>query len=190
MPATHSSTRRWIQYAYTILPFMLAGLCGCPSTQPPDPAVRYIAFGDSSTQGPAERDYPAILGELLDVPADAVALEGRHGETAAEGLDRLRQMLSRDTYPNAHTLLYWQGATAIIDFIEEQDPFLIYSPMDADYPYPSELDALLDDIQADIESAIDQAHDAGLTVYIANYFKGREVLQPCDPLLLNIILPN
>jgi hypothetical protein len=168
---------------------MLIGIFGCPEIQPPDPAVRYIAFGDSSTEGPADRDYPVILRELLGEPADSFAVEGEDGETAAEGLDRLRLIFSRDLYPNAHTLLYWEGAAAVIDFIEEVDGLLVFSPLAAGYPYSNELDIRLDRVQANIEAAVAEAHSAGLNVYVASYFKGREVTQPCEPLFLNVILP-
>jgi hypothetical protein len=168
---------------------MLISALGCPDIQPPDPAVRYIAFGDSSTDGPADRDYPLILRELLGEPAASFAVEGEGGETAAEGLDRLRLILSRGRYPNAHTLLYWEGAAAVIDFIEEVDPLLLFSPTAADYPFSNGLDTTLDRVQANIEAAVAEARGAGLTVYVASYFRGREALQPCEPLFLNVILP-
>ena len=49
-----------------IAAFVLVG--GCADFRLPDPAVVYVAFGDSSTAGPSERDYPDILRELLGEP--------------------------------------------------------------------------------------------------------------------------
>jgi len=169
---------------------MLVGVVGCPEIQIPDPAVHYIAFGDSSTDGPAERGYPEILRDMLGEAAETFAQEGKGGETARDGLDRLGMILSKDLYPNAHTLLYWQGAAAIIDFIQEVDGLLLFSPAAAAYPFSSELDKTLDRVQVDIEAAIAQARAAGLTVYVATYFFSREAIQPCEPLFLDVILPG
>ena len=173
-----------------VLPLMLIGVAGCPDIQLSDPAVRYIAFGDSSTDGPAERDYPEILGDMLGETAETFAQEGESGETAEDGLDRLRMILSMGLYPNAHTLLYWQGATSVIDFIQEMDGLLLFSPTAASYPFSSELVATLDRVQADIEAAVAEARAAGLTVYVATYFLSREAIQACDPLFLDVMLPG
>ncbi len=194
MPVCRSASRRSrktpIRSARAVLPLMLIGVAGCPEIQLPDPAVRYIAFGDSSTDGPADRDYPEILREMLGEAAETFAQEGESGETARDGVDRLRMILSMGLYPNAQTLLYWQGAAAIVDFIQEVDGLLLFSPTAAGYPFSSQLDTTLDHVQADIEAAVAEARAAGLTVYVATYFLSREVVQPCEPLFLDVILPG
>lgn len=94
-----------------------------------------------------------------------------------------------DIYPNAHTLLYWEGAGGIIDFITQVDGLLLRSPNDSGYPYTSQLNERLDNIQTHIESAIQAAQEKGLKVYIATYFFSPEIIARCDRLLLNTILP-
>ncbi len=175
--------------------FSLALFCsgiGCSENDllVPDPAVRYLAFGDSATSGPANRDYPDILVELLGQAPETFAKQGKGGETTSEGLERLRQLISLKIYPNAHTLLYWEGGADIIDLIQEVDGLLLFSPTASDYPDSERLLETLDDIQADMETAITEGQAAGLTVYVATYFSLREALAQCDPLLLNIILPS
>lgn len=175
---------------WSLLAVVLAGVAGCPEVQVPDPAVRYVAFGDSSTDGPSERDYPDILREQLGEAPETFANEGKGGETAADGLERLDMLFSMDLYPNAHTLFYWQGAAAVIDFIQQVDPLLLLSPNSPNYPFSEQLSTLLDNVEANIREAIGRAQTAGLTVYVATYYTGREALQPCDALFLDIILPG
>lgn len=156
----------------------------------PDPAVRYIAFGDSTTAGPAERDYPDILRELLGEPVETFANEGKSGESAEEGLVRLDVLLSRRIYPNARVLLYWEGGKAIVEFTEDYDPFLVFSADDPAYPYAEELEEVLTEAQTTIEQAIGSAVDAGLVVYIATYFPLAPDFTECDALPFDIILPS
>lgn len=68
---------------------ILGALAGCADIPLPDPAVGYIAFGDSSAAGPAERDYPDILREMLGESPEAFANQAKSGESADEGLERL-----------------------------------------------------------------------------------------------------
>jgi lysophospholipase L1-like esterase len=74
---------------------------------------RYVAFGDSITQGFAddpnrvEKGYPPRLESLLNtrgVPADVIN-EGLGGETTAEGLIRLESVLQRDAGSNVFLLM-------------------------------------------------------------------------------------
>ena len=119
----------------------LALATGCVEIGVPDPAVRYVAFGDSTTAGPSSRDYPDILRELLGLPAETFANEGMGGETTDEGLSRLESLLAGDIYPEAEFLLFWEGGNDITDFIQETDPFLFFSPTDADYPFTSAINS-------------------------------------------------
>lgn len=155
----------------------------------PDPAVLYIAFGDSSTAGDSDTGYPQFLPDLLGRPADTVVNQGKSGETTAEGLERLDQILSLDIYPNAHTMMYWAGGIDILDFIREVDGLLLWSPSASNYPFSDRLSKRLDEIQANIETSISRGQSAGLNVYVATYFLSREVIAPCEPLLLSVILP-
>jgi lysophospholipase L1-like esterase len=155
----------------------------------PDPSVRYVAFGDSSTAGRAGRAYPEILSALLGQPADAVANQGQGGETTGAGLHRLRRLISRAIYPNAETLLYWQGGADIVNLVRQVDGQLLVSPSELDYPYAARLAATLDRVQANIEAAITEGQAAGMTVCVATYFSLRETTAECDPLSLDVIQP-
>lgn len=163
--------------------------CSNQSLLIPDPAVRYLAFGDSSTSGRSARSYPEILTELLGQPAGAIANEGSDGETTGAGLERLRQLLSARVYPNAEVLLYWEGGADLIDLIREVDGLLLFSPLAPSYPYTTRLTEALDRIQADIEAAIAAGQAAGLTVHVATYFSFREAAAECDPMPLDVMLP-
>ena len=162
---------------------------GCVELRIPDPDVVYVAFGDSATRGPSDRDYPDILRERLDAPAGSMANEGASGETAQEGVDRLRGLLANDIFPNAEHLLYWQGGNDITDFIKDVDPLLLSSPDDPDYPFATRLDGKLDSIAAAVAEAIRAGQEAGLRVHVATYFFLRENVGDCPALFLNIILP-
>jgi lysophospholipase L1-like esterase len=175
------------------LPLVLIGsVMGCADDHMmiPDPAVRYLAFGDSGTSGSSGRSYPDILSELSGQPPEAIANQGRGGETTAEGLDRLRRLISLGIYPNAHTLLYWEGGADIIDLIGQVDGLLLFSPTASDYPHSTRLVETLDRIQTNIEAAVTEAQTAGLTVYVATYFSLPEAPAPCEPLALQVILPS
>jgi lysophospholipase L1-like esterase len=162
---------------------------GCVDLRVPDPNVRYVAFGDSSTRGPSDRDYPDILREKLGVEPETFANEGHGGETSDEGLDRLSDLLAMDIFPNAEVLLYWEGGNDMTDLVEDVDPFLLYSPMDADFPHGDQLDRTLDEVQANIQAAIQAGRNAGWDVYVATYYLLREDLDICEALPLDIILP-
>ena len=167
--------------------------CGCDDSgmfQLPDPAVRYIAFGDSSTSGPSERDYVTYLPGLLNIGADAFANEGEDGETTEEGLGRLGSILSRELYPNAMVLLYWEGGKDLIAMVTDLDPLLFFSPNSPTYPYSGQLDNRLDEIQANIEAAIRLAKREALFVFVATYFFLPAGSLDCDPLFLDILLPG
>lgn len=175
---------------YGVLPVLLSIVAGCEDVRIPDPAVRYLAFGDSTTRGPSDLNYPDVLPELLGEEPAAFGNEGSGGETAAEGVERLRFLLEGGFFPNAHTLLYWQGGIDLMDFIGRTDPLVALSPGNADYPFRPALTAELDRIQADIEAALAQARGAGLSVYAATYFWPPETLTACDRLFLDFMLPG
>jgi hypothetical protein len=141
--------------------------CNSNSLLIPDPSVRYLAFGDSATSGDSGRGYPEILSELLGSSSGTIANQGSGGETTGKGLDRLRQLLSLRVYPNAEALLYWEGGVDIIDFMRQVDGLLLFSPQASDYPYSTRLTETLDQVQANIETAISEGQSAGLTVFVA-----------------------
>lgn len=170
-----------------IVVLLLGG--GCGRIRVPDPAVRYIAFGDSSTSGPSTRDYPDVLRELLGEPAATFTNEGRSGENTTEGLVRLEALISEGFYPNAEVLLYWEGGNDVTDFIKEHDRFLLFSPDDPAYPFSTELIRGLDGAQANVESAIATGQQAGLEVYVATYYFLREEIAECGAFPLDLVLP-
>jgi lysophospholipase L1-like esterase len=156
----------------------------------PAPNVRFVAIGDSATRGPSDRDYPDILRERLGQPADSFANEGHGGETTDEGIERLRLLIRWEIYPNAHTLLYWQGGADIIDFAGDVDPLLLLDPDSGLYPFKDGLNDKLDEIQRNIEDAIETAQSTGWLVYAATYYAAREEIGPCESLFLDTILPS
>ena len=195
-PSCPSESRKAARYARgrergaaVVVGLFTLALAGCMDVPVPDPLVRYIAFGDSSTAGPSDRDYADVLRDMLAEPPEAFANEGRGGETAAEGLERLRFLLDNRIYPNAHALLYWEGGAPVVDFIGEVDPLLLLSPDSTGYPFSNQLDQLLNDIQGQVEAAIEAAQNAGLAVYVATYYMIPPFVLPCERLLLDLILP-
>jgi lysophospholipase L1-like esterase len=170
----------------------LLTLLGCTGVAPlvPDPAVRYVAFGDSSTAGTGgEQGYPELLAALLGEPLNAIANQGTDGESTADGLERVRELIERGIYPNAEVLLYWEGGADLIALMRELDRLLLFSPRAADYPFAARLEQALDRIAANVEAAITAGQAAGLTVYVATYFSLREATTACDPLPLDVIVP-
>jgi lysophospholipase L1-like esterase len=167
-----------------------AGCGGDSAFRLPDPAVRYVAFGDSTTKGPSERDYVTFLPGLLGEGTEAFANEGKGGELTADGVDRLRSLISRRIFPNARVLLYWEGAKDLIEFIKKTDPLLGQSPDSEGFPFSAQLSAKLDEVQANIESAIKAGRQAGLQVVIATYFFLPPGSLDCEPLLLGVLLPG
>ncbi len=163
---------------------------GCIDLRVPDPAVVYIAFGDSASSGSASDDYPGQLLTRLGEPPETLAREGEGGETSDEGLTRLQRLLVNGIYPGAEVLMYWEGGNDIKEFIEQHDRLLLYSPDDPDYPFDEELERHLDATQMDIEAAIAEGRDAGLQVYVATYFFLMEELSDCPALPLDLVLPT
>lgn len=170
-----------------------AVLCGCLSDidfRLPDPAVRYLAFGDSAARGPSARDYAEFLRDLLGEAPEVFANEGEGGETSGEGVERLRALLVRGLFPNAEVLLFWEGGNSLTDFVQERDPLLVFSPDSPVYPFSTQLNEKLEEIQADIEEAMRIGTEAGLQVFAATYYFLPESSLDCDPLLLDILLPG
>jgi len=166
--------------------------CGCDSSvgfRLPEPAIRYVAFGDSATRGPSDKDYVDFLPESLGAPQAQFANEGKSGETSGAGLDRLQTLASRRIFPNAEVLLYWEGGNDVVDFMQEVDPLFLLSPDTALYPYSKRLTETLDDVQANIEAAIRVGKGAGMQVFVATYFNLKEFSLNCDMLLLDVLLP-
>ncbi len=163
-------------------------LTGCAAV--PDPAVRFIAFGDSTAAGPAETQYWQILQQDLGEPPEAFAGQGVGGEDTAAGLQRLRDLLEAETFPNAHTLLYWQGGKDVLSFVQRFDPLILLSPLDPDYPYSNQLGDTLDQAQTNIRQAIETAQQAGLDVYVATYYDLSPDTGSCDPALAGVLLPS
>ena len=153
-----------------------------------DPDVIYIPFGDSTAGGPTDRDYHTFLRTLLGQGEETFANEGSGGETTTEGLQRFRALIDTNRYPNARFLFYWQGAADLRDFIRRRDPLLLLDLTASDYPFSPDFQSALDAIQANIESVIRRAQDAGLEVFVATYYR----IVPgfnCSAFILDILLP-
>lgn len=161
---------------------------GCSTPLLPDPAVRYIAFGDSTTAGPAGLQYWQYVQQDLGASEEAFAGQGKGGETVAEGLPRLRDLLDRNVYPNAQALLFWEGGDDILKFVVAHDPLVVLSPDDPNYPFRADLNSALEQVQADVAQAIMLGKQQNLAVYVATYFD----LLPgeCKPALLNLLTPQ
>jgi lysophospholipase L1-like esterase len=170
--------------------FCVAWIAGCAEVQVPDPDVRVVAFGDSTTAGPAGQDYGDTLRIKLGEPIESFANEGKSGETSGEGVARLQQLLQDKIYPNAETLLYWEGAGDIIDFMREYDPFLIFAPDDPNFPFSEPLKEMLDRVQTNIEHSIALAKQANLSVFVATYYFLRANIGQCDAMPLKTLLPD
>lgn len=175
--------------AIPALLLLAVALGGC-GTILPDPAVRYIAFGDSTTASPAQQQYWEFLRDDLGLPADSFAGQGAGGESTAVGLERLSGLLDTGIYPNAEVLLYWQGGKDILEFVQARDPLLLLSPFASDYPFSAGLKAMLDTTQANIEQAITVARQAGLDVYVSTYFYLNAQTGECRPAVLGVLLPD
>lgn len=163
---------------------------GCPSVRIPDPAVRFVAFGDSSTDGPSERQYWDIVRERLGEAPPTFSNEGVGGERSSDGLRRLDFLIERGIFPNAHTIFYWEGAAALVDFVGNRDKLLILDPASPDYPYTAELHARLDEIQTEIEAAIAAGQKQGWRVFVATYFPFRDGFGKCGFLPFDLLLPQ
>jgi len=157
---------------------MLA-LCACCPAQ--NTHALYVAFGDSITQGKDAPPYPSVLADLLGIAPEQMANEGESGESAHSGLDRMRQLfVDCDTFPNAHTLLYWQGGAGLIDWIQETDPYLLFDPLSPYYPHAGELAEQLGNIRDNIVAALEMAGGSVEHIYVANYFDLVAWVSPCD----------
>jgi len=152
----------------------------------PDPAARLVAFGDSATAGPDQPGYPEQLADLLG-DARLVANAGMGGESTFEGLDRLGLILQFETFPNAVGLLYWEGGNDVIEFLRGHDPLLVLSPGSPDFPFSTELSDRLDEVQANIERAIEMGHDAGWTVLVVTYYPFAPGGTACPALPLGVL---
>lgn len=183
--------RKRIVASLLILPILLVTSCGTGTAfRVPEPNVLFVAFGASTTSGPAERDYPDILRDKLDQPPGTFSNEGRGGETTAEGLARLGELIEFGIFPNAKIFIYWEGGNDIIEFIGEHDRLLLFSPEDPGYPLTNSLSDSLKEITTNIREAVRLARGAGWEVHVATFFPIAANFGQCPALPLDIILPG
>lgn len=156
----------------------------------PDPNVMYIAFGDSTTDGPTMPTYPDQLQVKLGVTPESFTNQGNSGETTEEGLQRLTDDQTFTAFPNAEYFLYWEGGNDVADFIGSHDPLLLLSPDDPNYLFATALDATLDTVENNIEQAIRNAKDANLNVFVATYFPLSPGTSSCGALAFDILQPG
>jgi lysophospholipase L1-like esterase len=175
----------------TLLLFFLAttltaGSC-CPN---PSPDPLYVAFGDSITAGKDSPTYPHALASLLGLSPGKIANEGKSGESAHSGLERIQELFQEcNRYPNAIALLYLEGAAGLIDWIQEEDPLLLWDPLHPSYPLTAQLNERLANIQNNVKSAIQTAQGSVATTYVATYFDLLPWVSPCDAFALPFLLP-
>ena len=168
-------------FAAFLLLFTLAATC-CPTKKP---SVLYVAFGDSVTDSDAEIKYPWYLKEWLGLSDDQIENEGNSGETIAEGLPRLREILECGTYPNAGIVLFEEGGNDLIDWIQELDPSLSWSPLSPLYPYSDGLQAKLAEIEGSLFQAAEAVLASGSDMAIMTYFHVLPYKSPCKLTPLN-----
>jgi len=192
--ATRTINRISVRTAWTGTLLVLAtASAGCGNGMmlvTPASEVRFVAFGDSTTSGPSARDYPDILRELLSLPPETFANEGAGGETATEGLDRLKDLIDSGVYADAEVFLYWQGGAGLVDFIGLADPFLLFSPLDPDYPLAELLDERLAEIESAVRLSLRAAGRAGWDVYVATYHPFGPDAATCDAIPIDIDAPG
>ncbi len=162
-----------------IVAFSLATWVGC--CPPEDPGAHYIAFGDSITEGAEQPSYPDLLEGMLAEGEGTVANEGESGETAGEGRDRMDEILSCGTYPNAHTVLYLEGGGGLVDWIQEHDPLLLVSPLSPLYLLKEELEGLFDNIEENVLAVMGAVKASGRIPLIATYYHFLPYKTPCPP---------
>ncbi len=176
--------------ATAIVPFLAGADCGGAGFRLPDPNVRVIAFGDSTTAGPSDRQYVEYLPDLLAQPANTFANEGMGGETTSEGVVRLQSLLDGAWFPNAEKIILWEGGNDIIDFIQAHDPLIAISPDDALYLFSTALQQQLDETAANLRTAIGAAKSAGLGVCLVTYYFVPEEIFDCSATPLDVIFPG
>lgn len=163
--------------------FSLAATC-CPAKKP---SVLYVAFGDSATDCEASPKYPWYLKQWLGLADDQMENEGQSGETIAEGLPRLRKMLDCDTYPNAGMFLLLEGGNDLIDWVQEVDPEVVFSPNSGLYPYRDELEAKLAEVEGNLFAAVAEVLDSGREIVIGTYYHLLPFKSPCSLSPLNFL---
>lgn len=184
----HRGSILWVLFA---LPVLGAADCsGGFNLRLPDPNVRVIAFGSSTTAGPSTMQYVDYLPDLLSEPANAFANEGLGGETTTDGVPRLQGLLDAEYFPNADTLIYWQGGNDVIDFIQAHDPLIAISPNSGLYLFNTELQALLATVDANLRAAINAGKASGLNIYLATFYFIPEEIFDCAATPLDVIFPG
>ncbi len=171
-------------FVVLVVCFTLGACCPQPNT-----TARYLCFGDSVTKGDSLPRYPQYLEWLLGQGSGTVANEGKSGETAGDGRERLETMMRCDTYPNVHTVLYLEGANGLIDWIQEHDAALLISPKDPLYPKKQELRDLLEHIKGNVTGAVRSVTSTGRVVIIGSYFHVLPYVSPCSVSPLGFFLP-
>ncbi len=153
---------------------------GCGPVVRPD--VRFVALGDSIT-GTLESDtWPRFFVDLLGIADETLAAEGSGGRTAADGFERLNEILDLGTYPDATVLIYFLGGADIVDFVASIDPALTTAPSDGQFMFGDALNALLDDVRSAMRATLELAGAVGFEIYMATYFSLPAGVAQCETL--------
>jgi len=154
----------------------LAALVLSGATCPSGEAVRYICFGDSATAGLPDGSYPAYLEQLLVAyngeQAGCVANQGQVGDIACPELRRLEERIADTMYPNAHTVLFWEGGNDLFYYLYEHysDPVNVKFTLDHG-PLPEEIPAISAIALDCIRHAAGIIRDNSLAPIVGTYFK-------------------
>ncbi len=155
-------------------------LAGCGPVVRPE--VRFVALGDSLTGSMESGTWPRFLADLLDIADEALAAEGSGGRTAADGFERLSEILDLGTYPDATVLIYFLGGADVINFVASVDPALTTAPSAGQFMFGDALNALLNDVRATMRATLELARAAGFETYVATYFSLPAGVAPCEAL--------
>ena len=136
----------------------------------PRPSVILVCFGDSATKGAVDQHYPGYIEEWINPGDDDVANEGKSGETSSEGLNRLRNIINSNEYPNAQVYAYWEGGNDIVDAISQVDPLLIWDPARSWYPFREQLATLLAIVKENLRQGVAKIRETDATPVLGTYY--------------------
>ena len=167
-------------YVFALV-FLLAG-----ATQAGE---KVVCFGDSMVAGPSELTFPDYLEFFVEPGDGEVVNEGQGGETTGEGYWRAMWLVISLQYHDADVWIYWEGGNDIIDWVEANDPYMLYNPADPNYPLRDDLDDQLARTKSNIAMTINTIQLTGAEVVIGTYMELVPWL-PCDPSPIGFMTPG
>ncbi|MBZ0271264.1 SGNH/GDSL hydrolase family protein [bacterium] len=150
--------------------------------------TQVVCFGDSATEGAVNLSFPDFLEFFVDPGDGEVVNEGDSGETTDEGYWRALGLVVTFRHAGAKVWTYWEGGNDLIDWVEQNDPYLLSDPASPTYPYRAELDAKLALIRKNIKRTVNLIRTTGSDVVIGTYAPLVPWLA-CDPSPLGFLTP-